>query len=91
MISDMHKIKLTDQERHGLAMSIKKIIGQLQSISQVIENNQITEQTFTQLLAVKGGASKVCKDIIAKGVLTQIQEYSQEELDNALNIIFKLG
>jgi DNA-binding FrmR family transcriptional regulator len=87
----MHKIKLTEEERRALVMSIKKITGQLQSISLVIENDQITEQTFTQLLAVKGGASKVCKDIIAKGVLTQIQEYSPEELDNALNIIFKLG
>ena len=87
----MHKIVLTKEERQALVMSIKKIIGQLQSISLIIDNDQITEQTFTQLLAVKGGASKVCKDIIAKGVLTQIREYSKDELDNALNIIFKLG
>jgi DNA-binding FrmR family transcriptional regulator len=87
----MHKIKLSNEDRKNLIMAIKKIVGQLQSISLVIENDQISEQTFTQLLAVKGGASKVCKDIIAKGVLTQLQEYSPEELDNALNIIFKLG
>ena len=87
----MHKITLTKEERQALVMSIKKIIGQLQSISLIIDNDQITEQTFTQLLAVKGGASKVCKDIIAKGVLTHIQEYSKDELDNALTIIFKLG
>lgn len=87
----MHKIKLTNDDRKNLVMAIKKIIGQLQSISLVIENDKISEQTFTQLLAVKGGASKVCKDIIAKGVLSHLQEYSPEELDNALNIIFKLG
>ena len=86
----MKAIKLSEKERKGLTIGIKKIIGQLQSISFVIEEDKITDQTFTQLLAVKGGTSKICKEIIAKGVLTQISKYSTEELEQALNIIFKL-
>jgi DNA-binding FrmR family transcriptional regulator len=84
------KIKLSESEKKELMTSIKKIIGQLQAVSYTIETDKVTSSTFTQLLAVKGGASKVCKDIISKGVLGDLKNYSMEELDSALNVIFKL-
>jgi len=83
-------IKLSPEDRKKLSTAVKRIIGQLQAINLVIEENQVTDQTFTQLLAVKGGASRVCKDIISKGVLSNIKNYSLQELDQALDIIFKL-
>ena len=86
----MQVIPLDEKDRRELSISVKKIIGQLQSIGLIIENNKIDDQTFTQLLAVKGGASKICKEIISRGVLTQLDKYSSEELDRALEIIFKL-
>jgi len=86
----MRVIPLDEKDRRELSISVKKIIGQLQSIGLIIENNKIDDQTFTQLLAVKGGASKICKEIISRGVLTQLDKYSSEELDRALEIIFKL-
>lgn len=86
----MPEIQLSEKDIKDITISIKKIVGQLQSVSTVIGNNQVTGQTFTQLLAAKGGVSKVCKDIISKGVLNQIDKYSITELDAALNIIFKL-
>lgn len=84
------KINLKEAERKELINSIKKIIGQLQAVSYTIESDKVTSSTFTQLLAVKGGASRVCKDIISKGVLGNLKNYTLEELDSALNIIFKL-
>ncbi len=86
----MKKIYLDQKDRHALVVSIRRIVGQLHAISTEIENDKISEQTFTQLLAVKGGASKICKEIISKGVLNSIGNYSKDELDQALNIIFKL-
>ena len=86
----MPEIQLSEKDIKDITISIKKIVGQLQSVSTVIGNNQVTGQTFTQLLAAKVGVSKVCKDIISKGVLNQIDKYSITELDAALNIIFKL-
>jgi len=86
----MRVIPLDEKDRRELSISVKKIIGQLQSIGLIIENNKIDDQTFTQLLAVKGGASNICKEIISRGVLTQLDKYSSEELDRALEIIFKL-
>ncbi len=86
----MPEIQLSQKDIKDITISIKKIVGQLQSVSMVIENNQVKGQTFTQLLAAKGGVSKICKDIISKGVLSQLDKYSLTELDEALNIIFKL-
>ena len=86
----MPEIQLSEKDIKDITISIKKIVGQLQSVSMVIENNKVTGQTFTQLLAAKGGVSRICKDIISKGVLNQIDRYSLTELDAALNIIFKL-
>ncbi len=87
----MQKIIIDEKGRKELATSVKKIIGQLNSVVSNIEHDNISGQTFTQLLAVKGGASRICKDIISKGVLTQLDKYSKEEIDKALDIIFKLG
>lgn len=86
----MRRISLDEKNRKELLISVKKIIGQLQSIALIIEEDKVDDQTFTQLLAVKGGASRVCKEIISRGVLTQLDKYSNEELDKALEIIFKL-
>jgi DNA-binding FrmR family transcriptional regulator len=83
-------IQISASDIIELTTSVNRIIGQLQNISLVISENKITDQTFTQLLAVKGGASKICKEIISRGVLKHIDQYSMEELDQALNIIFKL-
>lgn len=86
----MRAIKLPPKDIQQLSISLKKIIGQLQSLSDQINEKSINDQTFVQLLAAKGGISRVCKDIISKGILSNLNEYSTEELDNALNIILKL-
>lgn len=83
-------IKLTDEQTKAVVISCKKIIGQLQTIQSDIESKNFSASIFTQLLAVKGGTSRVCKDIIAKGILTQLHKYNQEELEQALDIILKL-
>jgi|GEM_PF-5616016 len=85
-----HAIPLSDKDVKELVIAVKKVIGQLQSVLLTISENKVTDQTFTQLLAVKGGASRVCKEIISRGVLQHINRYSKEELDQALNVIFKL-
>ena len=86
----MKKIELDLAKRQELIIAIKKIIGQLQAISVNLENNKVTDQMLIQILAVKGGANKVCKEIISEGILKDIQNYNHGELDRALEIIFKL-
>jgi DNA-binding FrmR family transcriptional regulator len=86
----MRNIILAEDDTKQLVTAVRRIIGQLKSIETEIEKNNINDQTFTQLLAVKGGASKICKEIISRGVIDSIQNYSREELDKALDIIFKL-
>jgi DNA-binding FrmR family transcriptional regulator len=86
----MNQIKLPPEAKKEIATATKKVIGQLQSILLVIEEDRVNDSTFNQLLAVKGGASRICKEIISKGVLANIQSYTPQELDHALDIIFKL-
>ena len=86
----MKKIVLSEKDKDDILVSLKKIIGQLNSIYKNIDQGNVNSQTFTQLLAVKGGASKVCKDIIGFGVLPVLDKYSKEEINQALDIIFKL-
>jgi DNA-binding FrmR family transcriptional regulator len=86
----MNEIKISPQHKKEIITATKKVIGQLQSILLVIEEDKITDATFNQLLAVKGGASRICKEIISKGVLANIANYTPQELDHALDIIFKL-
>jgi DNA-binding FrmR family transcriptional regulator len=86
----IRKIVLNQTETEQILISLKKIIGQLNSIYNNIEQGNVNSQTFTQLLAVKGGASRVCKEIIGLGVLPVLDKYSKEEINQALDIIFKL-
>lgn len=87
----MRNIKLNERDTKELVTGVRRIIGQLKSVEKDLEETKISIQTFNQLLAIKGGASKICKEIISRGVINRIQDYSKEEIDKALDIIFKLG
>ncbi len=86
----MKSIKLSETDRKQLTTAIRRVIGQLRSVEKELEEDTVGDHTFTQLLAVKGGTSKICKEIISRGVIDNIQNYSRAEIDQALNIIFKL-
>jgi DNA-binding FrmR family transcriptional regulator len=86
----MNKIKISESDRKAIAMNLKKVLGQVNSIMEKVQDDNITDDILTQLLAVKGGASRCCKDIIAKGIMPNIHKYSQKELDGALNMIFRI-
>jgi DNA-binding FrmR family transcriptional regulator len=86
----MKNIKLTEKDRKQLITAVRRVIGQLRNVEKELEEDTVGDHTFTQLLAVKGGASKVCKEIISRGVIDNLQTYSRKEIDQALDIIFKL-
>lgn len=86
----MAKLNLSEDQQKKIITSLKRISGQIKSIQNLVEDNNIDEGIFAQLLAVKGGASRVCKDIIMECVLGQIEKYSKAELEKAIEIILKL-
>lgn len=83
-------IKLDKTDREVLIIAMKKIIGQMNAIQTTIEKNEVTDLTFNQLLAIKGGTNRICKEIIAQGVIPNLKNYNQQEINRALEIIFKL-
>jgi DNA-binding FrmR family transcriptional regulator len=86
----MKNIKLSEKDRKHLTTSVRRVIGQLRNVEKELEEDTIGDHTFTQLLAVKGGTSKICKEIISRGVIENLQNYSRKEIDQALDVIFKL-
>ena len=86
----MNNIKISEIDRKAIALNLKKVMGQVNSIMEKVQNDNINDDILTQLLAVKGGASRCCKDIIIKGIMPNIHKYSQKELNEALNILFKI-
>ena len=86
----MNQITIQDKDKKTMITSLKRLTGQIQNIIKKIEEDKISNETFTQLLAIKGGTSRVCRDLIVKGVLVNLNEYSQEELEKAVDIILRL-
>ena len=86
----VNKIVLTPNKKKELLMNAKKLYGQVASIIKVIDEERVSDATLVQLLAIKGSANKICKDIISFGVIPNIQNYSPKAIDAALGYIFKL-
>jgi DNA-binding FrmR family transcriptional regulator len=90
MQSKITHIKLKQEDQRKLTIALKKIIGQLQTILCDIEENHACDETLTQLMAVRGGAARVGKDLIGMGILACMNKYTKEELQTAIEALYKL-
>jgi len=81
---------LDESEKKKMATSINKLIGQLERIKQDVLNDDACDESLTQILAVKGGVQRVGLDLLGKGVLDCLQNYSKDELDLIIKNLFKL-
>ena len=81
---------LTEAEKQKMSLSINRIIGQLESIKTEILADEACDESLTQILAIKGGVERVGLDLLSKGVLDCIQDYSKEELSIVFKNMFKL-
>jgi len=61
-------ITIDDQERAKLVQSLSRIMGQLQNIKNEIDCNDACSETFTQLLAARGGINKIATDLVGFGI-----------------------
>jgi len=84
-------IIIDDQERTKLVQSLSRIMGQLQNIKNEIDCNDACSETFTQLLAVRGGINKIATDLVGFGILDCMQNKSKTELQAMIQNIFKVS
>jgi DNA-binding FrmR family transcriptional regulator len=91
MNTKITEIKLKPEDKRKITISIKKIIGQLQTILSDVEGNHACDETLTQLMAVRGGVSRVGKDMIGLGILACMNKYTKEELQTAIEALYKMG
>jgi DNA-binding FrmR family transcriptional regulator len=90
LIDCMRKLNLTPSDRQDLINYVSRITLQLETITKELQEDTATDCILTQLLAVKGGASRLCKEIISRAIMKDLHSYSQVEIDQALSIIFRL-
>jgi DNA-binding FrmR family transcriptional regulator len=90
MRSKITQIFLKPEEKKSLTISLKKIIGQLQTILSDIDGDHACDETLTQIMAVRGGVSRVGKDLIGMGILACMKKYSKEELQTAIEALYKM-
>jgi DNA-binding FrmR family transcriptional regulator len=84
------EIKLKSENQRTITIALKKIIGQLQTILSDVEGNHACDETLTQIMAVRGGVSRVGKDLIGMGILACMSKYTKEELQTAIEALYKM-
>ncbi len=77
-------------QKNKLKTAINKIIGQLETIKKDIDSDSTCDETLTQILAIKGGVQSVGRNLVGKGILDCMSNYSREELELVIKNLFKL-
>jgi DNA-binding FrmR family transcriptional regulator len=90
MKSKITQIFLGQEEKKSISISLKKIIGQTQAILSDIEGDHACDETLTQIMAVRGGISRVGKDLVRLGILDCMGKYTKEELISAIEALYKM-
>ena len=82
--------KHTDADKAKFSSGINKLIGQLETIKRDIENDNACDDSLIQILAVKGGVARIGQELVGKGILDCLGEYSKDELQLIFRNLFKL-
>jgi DNA-binding FrmR family transcriptional regulator len=91
MTAKITSIKLKAEEKKQIVTNLKKIMGQLQTILSDIDGDHACDETLTQIMAVRGGVARVGKDLIGMGILACMSKYTKEELQTAVEALYKMG
>lgn len=83
--------KFSDSEKVKFRSSVNKIIGQLEAINRDIQNDNTCDETLTQILAIKGGVESLGRNMVGKGLLDCLQDYSKDELEIIVKNLFKIS
>lgn len=81
---------LQDKEKEMMIKNINKIIGQLETIKKDVMTDNACDESLTQILAIKGGVEKVGRELVGKGILECLSDYSNQELELIIKNLFKL-
>lgn len=82
---------LDEGEKAKFKLAINKIIGQLETLKKDIDTDNTCDESLTQILAIKGGVESIGRNLVGKGVLDCLNEYSRDELELIVKNLFKLN
>ena len=81
---------LEDKEKELIIRNINKIIGQLETIKEDVMAGNACDDSLVIILAIKGGLEKVGRELVGKGILNCLNDYSSDELELIIKNLFKL-
>jgi DNA-binding FrmR family transcriptional regulator len=81
---------LSEKDKQNTLSSINKIIGQLETVKKDVLANDACDETLIQIMAIKGGVESMGRNLVGKGILDCLTEYSREELELIIKNLFKL-
>lgn len=82
--------KFRQEDKSKLISSLNKVIGQLETVKQDVETDNSCDDTLTQILAIRGGVASIGRNLIGRGVIDNIGDYSKPELELILKNFLKL-
>jgi DNA-binding FrmR family transcriptional regulator len=81
---------LSDKDKATTLISINKIIGQLETIKRDVSTDNACDDSLVQIMAIKGGVQSLGRNLIGKGILDCMDNYSREEMEMIIKNLFKL-
>lgn len=81
---------LEESDIKSFTTNINKIIGQLETIKKDLSTNSTCDDSLTQILAIKGGVESLGRNMVGKGLLDCLDDYSKDELELIIKNLFKL-
>ena len=82
---------LNDEDKAKSRLAINKIIVQLETLKNDIETDSACDDSLVQILAIKGGIESVGRNLVGKGLLDCINQYSRAELELIIKNLFKIS
>lgn len=82
---------LNEEDKAKSRLAINKIIGQLETLKNDIETDNACDESLVQILAIKGGVESVGRNLVGKGLLDCINQYSRAELELIIKNLFKIS
>ena len=81
--------KFNEKDRKYLVDSINRLTGVINSAKNDIEEDHACLETISKLVAARGAINKVVQEMVSRGVLKCVSDYSEEELEIILKTLLK--
>lgn len=85
------KIKRTDKEKKNYNSRINRIVGQLNGIKKMLEEDRACEEIIIQITAINKAIKSLGHEILENHVQNCIEDKNSKTIQEVVNLYRKLG